>query len=88
MSCTFKKLTKNWRKYRWQRISLNIKIDFSEDSKQIEKLKVEVRRLQAETGSNSSTPTQSPRTPRGPSDADGQPDQSQRLESVEEDNQL
>merc|ERR1712126_86092 len=60
----------------------------TEDSKQIEKLKVEVRRLQAETGSNSSTPTQSPRTPRGPSDADGQPDQPQRLESVEEDNQL
>merc|ERR1712168_1553251 len=60
----------------------------TEDSKQIEKLKVEVRRLQAETGSNSSTPTQSPRTPRGPSNADGQPDQSQRLESVEEDNQL
>merc|ERR1712133_298533 len=60
----------------------------TEDSKQIEKLKVEVRRLQAETGSNSSTPTQSPRTPRGPSDADGQSDQPQRLESVEEDNQL
>merc|ERR1712168_825649 len=57
----------------------------TEDSKQIEKLKVEVRRLQAETGSNSSTPTQSPRTPRN---ADGQPDQPQRLESVEEDNQL
>ena len=61
---------------------------FSEDSKQIEKLKVEVRRLQAETGSNSSTPIQSPRSPRGPSDADGQPNQPQRLESVEEDNQL
>merc|ERR1712212_276760 len=60
----------------------------TEDSKQIEKLKVEVRRLQAETGSNSSTPTQSPRTPRGSSNADGQPDQPQRLESVEEDNQL
>merc|ERR1712168_232568 len=62
----------------------------SEDSKQIEKLKVEVRRLQAETGSNSSTPTQSPRTPRNAdtSNADGQPDQPQRLESVEEDNQL
>merc|ERR1712133_64979 len=63
----------------------------TEDSKQIEKLKVEVRRLQAETGSNSSTPTgsnsstatQSPRTPRN---ADGQPDQPQLLESVEEDN--
>ena len=90
MSCTFKKLTKNWRKYRWQRISFNVKIQFSEDSKQIEKLKVEVRRLQAETGSNSSTPTQSPRTPRNAdtSNADGQPDQPQRLESVEEDNQL
>merc|ERR1712168_534459 len=62
----------------------------TEDSKQIEKLKVEVRRLQAETGSNSSTPTQSPRTPRNAdtSNADGQPDQPQRLESVEEDNQL
>ena len=87
MSYTFRKLTKNWRKYRWQRISFNFQIKFSEDSKQIEKLKVEVRRLQAETGSNSSTPIQSPRTPRGPSDADGQPDQPQRLESVEEDNQ-
>jgi len=60
----------------------------TEDSKQIEKLKVEVRRLQAETGSNSSTPIQSPRSPRGPSDADSQPNQPQRLESVEEDNQL
>merc|ERR1712147_563390 len=57
----------------------------TEDSKQIEKLKVEVRRLQAETGSNSSTPIQSPRSPRGPSDADSQ--STQRLESVEEDSQ-
>merc|ERR1712168_1464480 len=41
----------------------------TEDSKQIEELKIEVRRLQAETGSNSSTPVQSPRSPRTGPDA-------------------
>jgi len=62
----------------------------SDDSKQIEELKIEVRRLQAETGSNSSTPVQSPRSPRTGPDAgpDAGPnnetqDQTQRLESIE-----